>query len=453
MAWDLARVLLVACFASLLVALWLALAPVENPGVQDCGAPLRYIAANEQDVIVPVGTPDAPPDAPALRSQAPCSERVVVPLQRAGMFTVVGVLLGLAGAALGLLDDRIELRRAPPFEELVRPRPAAAPGRALDPVPTSVDDLARDLPLIERTEVALLAAGWVVAAVGLVGLSGVDAVRTALGRISVADVVVVALLLTAARAVAGAGRWLALGGGRRPLSVPLAEPLDVAVAADLEARARPETGVAGLDVHHLVRAVDVPLATARARVAAAAAVALVVHLLALLVVAAGGAPAVPEPDGREYVLLVGGVVVVLLVGLARVPGVLRATAVVPVPGDLRTALDRSRWPASAAAAGAAVLGIALEVATVAVLLGAAGVDAPVRVVALAWLVAVTLGAASPFGGGAGLTEGLAVLLLWRWGSPVAAVVAGVLLWRLAATVVPLAPGWLAGRRLRRDGRL
>ena len=452
-AWDVARVLVVACAAALLVALWFALRPVENPGVQDCGAPLRYVATNERDVLVPVGTPDAPPDAPALRAQPPCSELVVVPLERAGLFTVVGISLGLVGAVLGLLDDRIALRRAPRFEDLVRPRPEDAPGRALDPVPTSIEDLGRDLPLVERTEVALLAGGWVAAAVGLVALSGVDPVRAALGRVSAADVVVVALLLGAGRAVAGGGRWLALGGGARPLSVPPAEPLEVAVAADWEARARPETGVAGLDVHHLVRGLDVPRATARARVGALGAVAVLVHLVVLLVAAAGGVPSVPEPDGREYVLLVGGVVVVLLVGLARVPGVLRAMALVPVPGDLRTALARDRWPATAAGALAAAVGIALEVAAVATLLGAAGVELPVRVVALAWLVAVTLGAASPFGGGAGLTEGVVVLLAWRWGAPVAPAVAGVLLWRLADSVAPLVSGWLAGRRLRAAGRL
>lgn len=452
-AWDVARVLLLGCAASLLAAAWFALAPVENPGVQDCGAPLRYIVTNERDAVVPVGTPGAPPDAPLLRSQAPCSERVVVPLERAAMFTAVGVALGLAGAALGLLDDRIDLRRAPPFEELVRPRPATAPGRPLDPVATSVDDLGRDLPLVEQTELALLVGGWLVAAVALVSLAGVDAVRSALGQVGAGQVVVVAVLLAAGRAVAGTGRWLAQGGGRRPLAVPVAESLDLAVAADWEARTRPETGVAGLDVHHLVRGLDVARSEARARVGAGVAVALVVHLVALVVAAVGGVPEVPEPDGREYVLLVGGLVVALLVGLARTPGVLRATAVVPVPGDLRTAADAERRSATAAAAVAAALGIVLQVAAVAVLLDAVGAGLAVRVVAVAWLVAVTVGAASPFGGGAGLTEGVLVLLAWRWGAPVAPVVAAVVLWRLADGVVPLLPGWVAGRRLRAAGRI
>ena len=453
MAWDVAKVLLVGCAASLLVALWFALRPVENPGVQDCGAPLRFVAANTEDAVVPLGTPDAPPDAPALRTQPPCSDLVVAPLQRAGLFTVVGIALGLSGAALGLLDDRIALRRAPRFEELVRPRPEDAPGRALDPVPTSVEDLGGDLPLVERAEVGLLVGGWATAAVGLVALAGPDAVRGALGGIGALDVVVVAALLAAARAVAGVGRWWGLGGGARPLAVAPTEALDLAVAADWAARTRPETGVGGLDVHHLVRGVDVARPEARSRAGAYLAVAVVVHVLVLVVLAVGGVPDVPEPDGREYVVLVGAVVVALLVGLARVPGVLRSMAVVPTPADARIAVDHRRWPASAAAAGAALVGIGLEVGALVVLADGAGVGLSVRVLALAWVAGVALGAASPFGGGAGLVEGLVVLLGWRWGAPVAPLVAAVVVWRLADAVVPLLPGWLAARRLHAAGRI
>ena len=452
-AWDVARVLIVGCVGALLVAGWFALSPVENPGVQECGPPIRFIATNEKDTFIPIGTEDSPPNAPELRTQPPCSELVVLPLQRSAMFLVVGIALGLAGAGLGLLDDRIDRRRAPRFEDLVRPRPDDAPGRALDPVPTSVDDLGEALPPIERTEVALQVGGWVVAAVALAGLADVDAVRAALARIEVGDVVSVAVLLTAARVVSGLGRWVALGDGRRPVARSPVEDLDVAVAADLEARLRPETGVAGLDVHRLVRARGLARSEARHRAAMVVALAVAVHLVAVLAAAYGGVPEVAEPDGREYVLLVGGTVMVLLVGLARLPSVLRSLAVTPIPGDLWAALRRPRAVATTGAVVAHAVGIALQVWVVDVLFGAVGVDASVRLVALVVLLGITIGAASPFGDGAGLTEAVVVLVAWRWGAPVAAATAAVIVWRLASTVAPLGAGAVSGWSLRRRGVL
>jgi undecaprenyl-diphosphatase len=77
----------------------------------------------------------------------------------------------------------------------------------------------------------------------------------------------------------------------------------------------------------------------------------------------------------------------------------------------------------------------------------------VGTLALAWLLAVTVGALSPAGSGAGLVEGVLAVLLWRWGTSAAEAVAAVLLLRVATWWLPIVPGLVATRRLRAEGRL
>lgn len=467
-AWDLAKVLLVASAAAFLIAAWFALRPVENPGVQDCGAPLRFIVNGEEDVVVPIGVPGAPPNAPELRTQEPCSSLVVPELERAGLFTVACVVLGLTGAALGLIDDRIRLRRAPRFEQLVRERPADAPVRALDPVPTRPEDLGEALPAIEPVELALLALGAVLAFVGLPVLVGADGARSALDEVGISSVLALVVIVAVARAAAGVGRWASLdlasplgpaadgAGGRAPRAADepgegtgpaLRRWLTVTVATGWAARARPETGVYGVDVHHLVKAEGVDRSWAVARVGTAATMALLVHLASMVVVAVGGLPEVAEPDDRAYLLLLGGCAVGALLGLGRAPRVLRAQAVLPSKAGLADALRASVRPRALAAVGSAVVQIALEVAVVVVAVAAVGGSVPLRVVALAWLLAVSVGVASPLPAGVGLTEAVLALLLWRWGLGPGEAVAAALLARAATFWLPMAPGWWTARRL------
>lgn len=465
-AWDVARVLLVGSAAALLAAAWFALRPVENPEVQDCGPPLHFIVGNVEDTVVPIGVPEAPENAPQLRTQEPCSQRVVRELERAGLFTVACVGLGVLGAALGLLDDRIQLRRAPPFHELVRERPPDAPGRALDPVVTTVEELADELPPVEPAEVALLAVGGAVGLVGVAALVGVGAVGDALGHLGLGGVAVVAAVAAASRLVAGAGRWSVLDGtsplaaaaGRDGATSTEAADGDggsspgtwvvEAVASGWAARVRPETGVFGVDLHHLLTGGRASRAAAVVRVGAMATAALVVHVVALGVVAVGGVPEVPEPDQRAYLLLLGAVAIGALIGAARVPRVLRAQAVLPSRAAVRHALAPGGRASAIAALVVAVAQVVLEVLALVVVLDALGASMEVRVVALAWLAALTVGAASPFPAGAGLTEAMLALLLWRWGIDGGSAVAAAVVFRLATFWVPALPGLGAARWLR-----
>ena len=478
-AWDLARVLLLGAAAALLVAAWFALRPVDNPGVQDCGPPLRYIVESTDDALVPIGVPGAPEDAPELRAQEPCSQRVVRELERAGLFTIACVGLGLLGAALGLLDDRIQLRRAPRFEQLVRERPADAPGRAFDPVVTTVDELVEDLPPVEPAELVLLGVGGAVGLVGVAVLVDGGATVDALAELGLGAAMALVALAALTRAVAGVVRWLTLdppspltapddeadravamaAGGPGSVATARAEAppgaavvgwMASTVASGWSARVRPETGVFGIDVHHLCRARVTDRSVAVGRVGLLATAALVVHLAVLVLVAVGGAPDVPEPDARAYLLLVGAVAIGTLLGLARVPRVLRAQAVLPSTAGLTAAVGPGGRARAAVAVGGAAAQIGLEVLTLALALAAVGGSLDLRAVALAWLAALTIGAASPFPSGVGLTEAVLALLLWRWGVEPGAAVAAVVVFRCVTVWLPLAPGAVAARRVERQ---
>jgi hypothetical protein len=457
-------VLLVASLVALVVAGAYAAVPVRNPGVQDCGAPGAYLLTNRQDVVVAVGTPDSPPDASRLRTQPPCRALVNTALERAGLFVVAGVGIGLAGAFLGLADDRARFRRAPRFEDLVRPRPADAPGRVLDPVPVAVSSLGARLPPLERVEVAVVLGGGLAGVVGLVAMAGIRPLRDVLGGVGVTPVLALAAIVAVGRLAAGSTRWVALGPwaaeedtALQPVegSAGTADPEDlaeVALAADGVARLRPELGVAGLDLHHLARW-GVGADEARTRVATSVLAALAVHVVALVGVWLVARPSAVEPDGRTYVVALAVLALVVVAGLARVRRVVGAATVVPRRADLVVAVRPDRRVRTGAAALGAVAQILVEVVALWVAVEAVGGTLGVGTLALAWLLAVTVGALSPAGSGAGLVEGVLAVLLWRWGTSAAEAVAAVLLLRVATWWLPIVPGLVATRRLRAEGRL
>src|SRR5690606_32202145 len=106
---------------------------------------------------------------------------------------------------------------------------------------------------------------------------------------------------------------------------------------------------------------------------------------------------------------------VVLAGLARSRRVVAALAVVPGRADVRAALAPERRLQAAAGLVAAALQVTFDVVVLWVAVEAVGATVSVPTLALAWLVAVTLGALSPAGAGAGLVEGVLAVLLWRWG--------------------------------------
>jgi len=439
-AWDLSKVLLVAAAAALLVAVWFAFRPVENPGVQACGGSLRYIVANTQDVVVPVGVAGAPPDAPRLRAQPPCSELVLTELTRAGLFASVGIALGLLGAVFGLLDDRVAYRRAPRFESLVRARPADAPQRVFDPEPTTVEDLAGWLPPVEPVVLTLLAVAALSSAVGAALLVGFDALVAAVVGLGLGHLALVAGLALAARVVAGVGRryGLARSGSDDPVGATGAGAwVRVATAADWAGHVRPEVTVAGIDVHALTtRGLEPDDAASRARAFVTAA--LVVHVATLGALLVMGAPVVPEPDSRNYLLLFGAVAVLGLLGMARLPRRARAVPLLPGVDGVRAFVGAPTAAAVAVVTGGAL--VAVEVAAVWVAVQGAGSDLSLSAVALAWLLAVTVGMASPFPSGSLLTEATLALLLWRWGLTAPDAVAVALVVRVLGFWIPMVVG-------------
>lgn len=463
--------LLVSSALAMAAAAWFAAHPVENPRVQDCGAPLAFVVRAERDLEVPIGVPGAAADAPALRTQEPCSSLVVPPLERSGMFFGVGVALGLAGAVLGLLDDRVRLRRSPRFEALLRPRPPAAPPRALDPVPVPLEDLVPGLPALEPAQVWLLVLGALVGLVGLPVAVGIDAARTALDEVGPFSVGLLASLAVCCRVVAAATRAVGYsrpfaGAGALDASPPaggsastpaapmgLGHWLGESSAADWAARVRPEMGVGGLDVRHLVVGSGLAHDVAAARVRQQQAVSALVHVAVLVVVGRiVGGPDSPTPTSTSFRVLAGAVAVAVLIGLARVPRRLRAMAVTPDAAAWRGILSTGaagRTMVFVVGVGAQAL---LESTMLAVAVAACGgqLDAPTAV--FVWLLAVTGGAAGPLPAGVGVTDALLVVLLWRYGVGPGEAVAATFLVRLAGLWAAMPVGaWSTRRSLRTGG--
>ncbi|MEJ5254190.1 MAG: hypothetical protein WHS89_02455 [Acidimicrobiales bacterium] len=120
--WGFGKLLLVSSLVPLAVALGCFLVPVENPGVQRCGAPLVFALGGERNRRVERDGLDDP-TFERRRTQAPCSQRVEgrlgVGFAAGGLF----VVLATCGAVLGLIDDRLQLRRAASFEDVFRDWP------------------------------------------------------------------------------------------------------------------------------------------------------------------------------------------------------------------------------------------------------------------------------------------------------------------------------------------
>lgn len=123
--WRIAVGLLLASLVPLGVALFLFLLPVSNPGVQSCGSPLPFAISSPGNQRVQAEGRD-PATVESLRAQATCTERTDARVRAGFVALAVFVALAFAGAVVGLLHERHELRRAPAFETLLRERPEPA---------------------------------------------------------------------------------------------------------------------------------------------------------------------------------------------------------------------------------------------------------------------------------------------------------------------------------------
>jgi len=438
---------------ALLVAAFFGIRPVTNPGVQQCGSPAMFAIRNDDDVrIAPPGSPDEPANAAALRAQPRCHALVDQQLGHLYLALGVGIALGLLGAGLGLIDDRLAYRRAPRFESYLRERPADVPADPWDQPVVPVEDLGERLPDIEWREVRAVAGMSLLALVALPLLTPWSAVRGALAHASPGWALVVLALVGASYPLAAAG-WAAVSGSDPDALGGFGVLLRTSVAASYTGRLLPEYGSAGLAVHLMVRVgVARQVATQRLRTLQSTAIVghaalLMVAGLAVLVVGrhAGVAP-------RYAGVITLFALAALAVGVVTGPRRYRNLVVRPdrgAPVELRSLLDQ---PTMLASVVGAMLGLALvDALVVLAAVQVFGGGAPMAAVVFASLLATAVGVLAPTPDGAGVIEAVLVLALVWAGVDAGPAVAATLFSRLLGFWLPMVPGWFALRRLARDG--
>lgn len=450
--WAVGRVALGLAFVALVVATFFAFLPVDNPRVQACGSPALYAIHNDDDVRIPgPGAVDEPADAAQLRAQPRCRARVDQALSRGAVALAVAIVLGLVGAALGLIDDRLAYGRAPRFETLLRERPADVPAEWDQPV-IPERDLGERLPDLEWEEIRVVLGVGLVTLLGLAWITPWSAVRAALGDTSVGWLVA-ALVVVVSTYPLAAAETLAFTDGLRTGWAAFATVLSAAVASAFTGRLLPEYGPDGLTVHQLVRA-GVPRREAIGRLAVLDVLAVGAHVTLVVVVGLATlvlSPTSGTPLDRGWIawaVVIAGVVV----GLATAPRRFRNRVIRPDRQALDTLRTADPVLLVPSAIAAVVLAIVNGVVVVALVRGFGGSGSWVAIL-LASLVAGVAVAVAPTPDGVGLVEPVLALGLIAAGVDAGPAVATVIMWRVLAFWVPMLPGWLAYRRLRAEGVL
>jgi uncharacterized membrane protein YbhN (UPF0104 family) len=446
------QALLLVALLALLVAVIVGFVPVTNPGVQACGSPFVFSWHTSNDVVLPApGSPSAPANDLQLLAQEPCHQRVDSRLLISGLAVLVTVVAGLAGALIGLFDDRSRYRSSPRFEFYLRERPAEAPSDPWDQPVIPLHDLGERLPDIEWREVRVVVWVGILAVVALAWLGPWSDVRHAIDHVQWAWVAAAVVLVALTYPLAAGGVVAATDGsdGRRR---PFPPVLATAGAASFTGRLLPEYGAAGLAVHQLVRAGQ-DRRTALDWMTTLDTVSPLVHTGALVLVGVVASTATRlSGDALHWewavwlVLLVG-----VVVGLVDAPR--RYATLVVRPGRRSLAQlgrltgDPVRLVGMVASALALALVNGLVVLAAARAFGATAPAAPLLLVGLL-VPAVVLVAPTP--DGAGLVEASLVLgLIWA-GVDAGAAVAAMVLVRLVTFWIPMLPGWILLRRLERD---
>jgi undecaprenyl-diphosphatase len=260
-----------------------------------------------------------------------------------------------------------------------------------------------------------------------------------------------AAALFASAATYPAAALARLGSVEAPL--PLATTTAVQLAGSFVNRlSLGNLGGAGLNERYLEhQGLDRPAAVAG--VAAVSAAGFLVHMAALaaslILVGRAGIPALHVP--HRWPLLVAVVAVLAALGLAvraprrrRLLSALRQGAQAFLAALRRPARALELFGGSVATTFGYVLALAASLHTF-------GAGVPLERVAVAFFGGTALAAAAPTPGGLGAVEAALVAALTGLGVRVGPAVAGVLGFRLVTFWLPILPGWLAFRSLRREG--
>lgn len=452
--WLVARILLAVSLIPLSIAIWLLADPVENPGVQNCGSPGMFVVTGRLDTALPLpGDADYTPDVPALVAQPTCSilvnDRFQTALWVAGGFGV----LALAGAIVGLVDDRIILYRSPRFESFLRERPSDAPGIFWDQPVVPIDDLGSRLPDIEPSDLRTLSIVPAVMWIALVVLMGFRAVSGSFRSIDVGSILVlVGIWLVAVVMVAV--RFTIIGVTSNSRRDNLGNNLLTSLATCFVARIRPAFGWSGNWLHQRFRARG-SRERALFEVSTLASLSVVVHVAVMFV--AGVVMLVSGVERHSIDWRAWLVVVVLAMLLVRgaSSSAARYHQLLAAPGPAGSRAigvlvrrDPSRF---AGLVITAVVQCVVEAAGLVVALGALRAEVSVPVVIFVALLATTLGPLGPFTDGIGVVEPVAVLALWRFGVDPEVAVAAVFVWRMAIRWIPMIPGAIAQGVLAKSG--
>jgi hypothetical protein len=451
--WRIGRLLLIASLVPLAAGIFLLVAPVENPGVQRCGAPIAFaLTGRTNERVIRPPDPDAAEAVEARRAQTPCNDLVERRLGQGTWALVVFLGLSVTGAVLGLIDDRLRLHDAPRFEELLVERPPDAPGPVWDQPVVPTDDLGKTLPEVESIDVDALVV-WSVATVVLLALvSGIRPLLDALGELELIAVFALVVGACAARLVSTA-EVVALERSRPDDRGGIARALSVVVAGDWIARVRPAFGTIGLTAHYLIRRGE-PSSRALRDTGVAAVVAFVAHGVVLALFGLG--TVVTGVDGSwppyEFVLVIA-LFAMVVAGLVMLSPRLRR---LPCPLDratLEVLVDRTRRaPMDLLYLGVPAIVLPLVHGVVVFYAASAFGPAPSLVaVVFAALVALAVGALAPVPEGFVAADAALVLGLSLCGVAPVAAVGATLAWRVVMVWLPMVPGLLMARQLRRDG--
>ena len=358
----------------------------------------------------------------------------------------VAIVLGVIGATIGLVDDRLSYRRSPRFESFLRERPSGVPSDPWNQPVVPLDDLGRRLPDVEWREVRVTVAAGLAALVLLPLLCPWSAVSDALGQFAPQWVALGLVLVAATYPVATLGL---LGADAFPTL------LVTSVAASFTGRLLPEYGPQGLAVHQLVKAGASapggrPPAGAARRGCRVGPRCAPRGAAARLHAGIGGGGCRP----RVVVGGLGGGGRPARGGVFTARRRYRNLVIRPTRQSFRDLLAARSEPSTLAVMVGSCLGLALLDGLVVVAsVQAFGGGGSLVAILLASLVATAAGVLSPTPDGEGAVEAVLVLgLIWA-GVDAGPAVAAALLARILRFWLPMLPGYVALRRLQDDGVL
>jgi hypothetical protein len=453
MAWTAAKLLLVAGFVALGIAVVLVARPITNPGVQECGSALEFYAQNRENTVVRPGEPDSPADAVARAGQPSCRDRAFAEIQRAALAGGAAFALCVIGIVTGLVDDRITYWRAPRYESLLRDWSTDARQRHGLVPRVGIDEIESRLPPLEAPEVWGLVLFGALAFVALPAVATFEATRAVAEQMSPIPLFLMAPVVLVAFLAAAAARKAVY-----PAAVSWAAVTESTVAACWDARLRPLMGWFGFDIH-VLRSSGAPRrdAVTDVRVLQSASALIHVVLLALAAWSVTRSPLRPEfaPGWTTAQwVLVGATGLMVASGLLRLPKVVRGWPVRPGVSGIALILRTARGPervaqlvvATAAITAANLVGLALALA-------AFGSGAPIDRLCFVYLLAVSAAALSRTPNGAGVFEAAMAMLLMVVGIEPGVAVCATLTFRLFTYWVPMLPaGHASAVMARRAGR-